>query len=64
MYAYGDGEWVGYENVETLTHRCNDINANDYAGVMFWDTSLDDVTGNYCGQGKYPLISLFKNCLN
>ena len=63
VYAYGDGEWVGYENRQSLTHRCNIINQRNFAGVMFWDTSLDDVTGSYCGQGEYPLISLFKDCL-
>merc|ERR1712212_350522 len=64
MYAYGDGQWVGYENKQTLAHRCNVINDLDLAGVMFWDTSLDDVSGNYCGEGEYPLISMFKTCLN
>ena len=63
VYAYGDGEWVGYENTQSLAHRCNIINERDYAGVMFWDTSLDDATGSYCGQGKYPLLSMFKDCL-
>ena len=34
------------------------------AGAMFWDTSLDDFTGSFCGEGKYPLISLFNTCLD
>ena len=29
---------------------------------MFWDTALDDFTGNFCNEGKYPLISMFKDC--
>ena len=63
-YAYSNNQWVGYENRESLTLRCDYINENDFAGVMFWDTSLDDVTGQFCGQGPYPLISLFNTCLN
>ena len=63
-YAYSNNQWVGYENRASLTHRCDYINENDFAGVMFWDTSLDDVTGQFCGQGPYPLISLFNTCLN
>ena len=62
-YAYGDGQWVGYENVQSLTHRCGIINDMNLAGVMFWDTSLDDTKGQFCGQGNFPLISLFKTCL-
>jgi len=64
MYAYGDGDWVGYENQETLSHRCGVINSMGLAGVMFWDTSLDDTKGLFCDQGPYPLISLFQTCLN
>ena len=64
MYAYGDGEWVGYENRDTLTHRCGVINDLGLAGVMFWDTSLDDTKGLFCDEGPYPLISLFQTCLN
>jgi len=62
-FAYGDGQWIGYENRQSLQHRCDYINQQNFAGVMFWDTSLDDVKGN-CGQGTYPLISLFNTCLN
>ena len=62
-YAYGDGIWCGYENQDSLSQRCNIINKRNYAGVMFWDTALDDFTGTFCGQGEYPLISLFKDCL-
>ena len=64
VYAYGEGQWFGYENRQSLQHRCDYINDNNFGGVMFWDTSLDDVTGASCGQGEYPLISLFKTCLN
>jgi len=63
-YAYSNNQWVGYENRDSLSLRCDYINENDFAGVMFWDTSLDDVTGEFCGQGAYPLISLFNTCLN
>ena len=62
-YAYGDGVWCGFENQDSLSQRCNIINKRNYAGVMFWDTALDDFTGTFCGQGEYPLISLFKDCL-
>ena len=65
-YAYSTSanEWVGYENLESMNTRCNYINNENFAGMMVWDTSLDDMTGEYCNEGAYPLISHFKNCLN
>lgn len=34
---------------------------NNFGGVMFWSLDLDDFTGRYCHQGKYPLLSKVKN---
>ena len=66
MYAYSTtaGEWVGYENKDTLDIRCDLIKQEELAGAMFWDTSLDDMRGDFCGEGNYPLINHMKNCLN
>ena len=30
--------------------------ANNLAGFMVWSLDLDDFTGDFCGQGKYPLL--------
>lgn len=32
------------------------IKEKDLGGVMFWSLDSDDFTGDFCGQGKYPLI--------
>ena len=56
-------EWVGYENRDSLQHRCDLINDEGFGGAMFWDTSTDDFTGQFCDEGKYPLIRLFSSCL-
>lgn len=29
---------------------------------MFWDLSLDDMYGDFCGEGPFPLISELKTC--
>jgi GH18 family chitinase len=33
----------------------------DLAGAMFWALDLDDWSGKFCDQGKFPLISLVKS---
>jgi len=63
MYAHGGGQWMGYENKQTLAHRCDFINERGLGGAMFWDTSLDDMRGLKCSEGAYPLISMFLLCL-
>lgn len=30
---------------------------------MVWAIDLDDFTGNFCNQGKYPLINTLKDAL-
>lgn len=33
-------------------------------GAMFWALDLDDFGGQFCGQGRYPLINYVKSQLN
>jgi len=35
MYAYGEGMWVGYDNIDTLTIRVCFISKNDYLITKF-----------------------------
>ena len=56
-------QWVGYENENTVAQRCDWIKDNGLAGAMFWDTSLDDMYGEFCGNGPFPLINKVKSCL-
>ena len=63
MYAYGDGMWVGYDNIDTLTIRANYIIGKDLGGVMFWAPDLDDFQGKFCNRGKYPLMNTVVNLI-
>ena len=60
-YAYGDNEWVGFEDVESLKIKARYIVDKGLAGAMFWSLSLDDFSGNFCNEGKYPLINAVRN---
>merc|ERR1712226_1016974 len=56
-YGYKDTAWVGFENQASLLHKVKTlIKPKGLAGAMFWDLPLDDFSGSFCGQGKYPLI--------
>ena len=34
-----------------------------FGGWMAWDFDLEDWTGQFCGQGTYPLIRLLNDAL-
>ncbi|KAK7113445.1 chitinase-3-like protein 1 [Littorina saxatilis] len=54
--AKGD-QWIGYDDPTSLREKVKYIKSNGYGGVMAWATPLDDFSGIFCGQGKYPLWS-------
>nr|XP_022324484.1 LOW QUALITY PROTEIN: chitinase-3-like protein 2 [Crassostrea virginica] len=60
-FAYRQTLWVGYEDPDTIAKKVQYAVENNFGGVMFWSLDLDDFTGRYCHQGKYPLLSKVKN---
>ncbi|XP_068515716.1 acidic mammalian chitinase-like isoform X3 [Anas acuta] len=62
-YAYKGNEWVGYDNIKSFNIKADWLKKNNYAGAMVWTIDLDDFTGSFCKQGKYPLITTLKNAL-
>ena len=54
-YAYKGNQWVGYDDVDTVTKKAQYILDSGLGGGMFWDLPSDDFR-NLCGGGAYPLI--------
>ncbi|NWI08544.1 CHIA chitinase, partial [Crypturellus soui] len=62
-YAYKDSTWVGYDNIKSFNIKANWLKNNNYGGAMVWTLDLDDFTGSFCKEGKYPLITTLRNAL-
>ncbi|ELW65253.1 Acidic mammalian chitinase [Tupaia chinensis] len=54
-YTRQSGFWAYYE--------AQWLKQNNFGGAMVWAIDLDDFTGTFCNQGKFPLISTLKNAL-
>jgi len=55
-YAYKGEQWVSFDDIKTLKLKAEYLKELNLGGVMFWSLDTDDFNGEFCGQGKYPLI--------
>lgn len=39
------------------------LKQSGFGGAMVWSLDLDDFSGTFCGQGRYPLINTLKSGL-
>lgn len=53
-HAYGQGQWVGYDDEESIENKMKFIKKHDLAGAGLWALDLDDYHG-MCGP-KNPLL--------
>lgn len=59
-YIFNDKEWVGYDDIFSLSEKACYINEHDLGGAMFWALDLDDFSGKFCNQVTYlDFFSLF-----
>jgi len=65
MYAYSTKEhnWVGYDDPKTLAIKLDYLKTKDLGGAMIWAIDLDDFSGKFCDQGKYPLLTTIHDVL-
>uniref|UniRef100_A0A671QNN1 chitinase n=1 Tax=Sinocyclocheilus anshuiensis TaxID=1608454 RepID=A0A671QNN1_9TELE len=61
-YATKGLEWVGFDNKESFETKVN--KSQRFGGAFVWALDLDDFTGQFCEQGKYPLIGHLSTLLN
>lgn len=57
-YAYKDRQWVGYDDVESITLKTRYAVYMGLAGAMIWSIETDDFRGE-CGP-KFPLLNAIK----
>lgn len=56
-YAYNGNQWVGYDDVRSVTEKSNYIVNKGLGGCMFWSIETDDF------KRGYPLISAASNII-
>lgn len=61
-YAYGGNQWVGFDNVESLSLKCDFIDQYELGGVMLWSIETDDFHGR-CGE-KFTLLNTLNRRLH
>ncbi|KAM9319223.1 chitotriosidase-1-like [Gastrophryne carolinensis] len=62
-YACKDNEWVGFDNKESYDCKVKFLKESGFGGAMVWAIDLDDFSGTFCNEGKYPLINHLKSLL-
>ncbi|KAJ8400201.1 hypothetical protein AAFF_G00398950 [Aldrovandia affinis] len=62
-YATHGDAWVGYDNKESFTNKVQWLQGNNLGGAFVWTLDMDDFGGQFCADGKYPLVNHLRNAL-
>ncbi|KAI8494279.1 Endochitinase 1 [Branchiostoma belcheri] len=62
-YAYLGNQWVGYDDVESLTHKVNWLKEKSLGGWMVFSVDEDDASGQFCGGQRFPLLNALNSAL-
>ncbi|XP_014210782.1 acidic mammalian chitinase-like [Copidosoma floridanum] len=60
-YAVKGDQWVGYDNVKSVTEKAEFVKTLGLGGAMIWSIETDDFRG-ICG-AKYPLLKTLNHIL-
>ncbi|XP_060794061.1 acidic mammalian chitinase-like isoform X2 [Neoarius graeffei] len=55
--------WVGFDTKESFNIKVTYLKDNKLGGAFVWALDLGNFSGQFCGLGKYPLISELKKQL-
>jgi len=61
-YAYRGNQWVGYDDIDSVTIKTQYAISKGLGGAMIWSFDTDDVR-NSCGAGAIPLLKAIRNTL-
>ncbi|KAM6981988.1 chitotriosidase-1-like [Tautogolabrus adspersus] len=62
-YATTHSQWVGFDDTTSISTKINYLKANNFGGAFVWSLDLDDLSGQFCNQGKFPFVSQLHNLL-
>ncbi|XP_066559338.1 acidic mammalian chitinase [Amia ocellicauda] len=62
-YATRGRVWVGFDNMESFENKVQWLQQHNLGGAFVWTLDLDDFNGDFCAQGRYPLIEHLRNLL-
>uniref|UniRef100_A0A8C6PRW8 chitinase n=1 Tax=Nothobranchius furzeri TaxID=105023 RepID=A0A8C6PRW8_NOTFU len=63
-YAIKGNEWVGFDNMQSFEIKAQYVKDNRLGGAFIYSLDMDDFSGHFCGQGKYPLVSHLRSLLD
>ncbi|XP_044204818.1 acidic mammalian chitinase-like [Thunnus albacares] len=63
-YAVKGNQWVGFDNQRSYDAKVDYLRSRQLGGAAVWTLDMDDFSGQFCEQGKYPLISHLKRKLS
>ncbi|NP_956740.1 chitinase, acidic.4 precursor [Danio rerio] len=63
-YATEGLNWVGFDDQKSYETKVDYLKEKGFGGAFVWSLDLDDFSGQFCGQGKYPLIGHLHTLLN
>nr|XP_046237225.1 chitinase-3-like protein 1 [Scatophagus argus] len=63
-FAVKGNQWVGFDNQRSIDAKVDYLKSRQLGGAVVWTVDMDDFSGQFCGQGKYPLISHLKQKLS
>lgn len=61
-YSYNGNQWVGYDNVESITVKSQYAIDRGLGGVMMWAIDHDDLH-DVCGGGSTPLLNAINSVI-